>query len=130
MLRMAVELAPVCVPIEIRRADRPKVSSRCFRLAIAVGIDRVRLRSPLPPELCGPPLRIQLELPPPTPQAEGLGSDWDGALTLHAVAANLVVDEGTERERAEPRLLALRNVPPESLERLENYVTLRLLSDE
>jgi len=127
---MAVDLAPLCVPIEIRRADRVKTGVRCFRLAIAVGIDRVRLRSPLPAELCGPPLRVQLELPPPTPQAEGLGSDWDGAMVLHAVAADLVVDEGTERERAEPRLLALRNVPPESLERLESYVTLRLLSDE
>jgi hypothetical protein len=123
-----MDLAPLCVPIEIRRADRP--SGRCFRLGIAIGIDRLRLRSPLPPELVGPPLRISLQLPAPTPQAEAIEGEWDGELLLHAVSSDLVVDEGTERERAEPRILALRGVSPESLERIENYITLRMLSDE
>ena len=123
-----MELAPLCVPIEIRRADKP--AGRWFRLGTGIAIDRVRLRSPLPDELRGPPLRVQLQLPPPTAQAEALDQEWDGTLILSAVAAELIVDAGTERERAEPRLLALRSVPPESLELIESYVTLRLLSDE
>lgn len=127
------ELAPMCVPVELRRADvktAGEAGQRWFRIGLGLGTDRLRLRSALPEELCGPPLRVRLQLPPPTAQAEGLGDDWQGGLDVRAVAGEEVVDVGTERERAEPRLLLFRNLLPEQRALIEEYISLRQLSDE
>lgn len=129
----ATELAPLCVPVELRRADIKATGAagqRWFRIGLGLGPDRLRLRSALPEELCGPPLRVRLQLPPPTAQAEGLGEDWQGGLDLRAVAGEVVVDRGTEREHAEPRLLLFRNLTPPQRALIEEYITLRQLADE
>jgi hypothetical protein len=125
---MKEELAPLCVPVEIRRADA--AGRRCFRLALGLGLDRIRLRSPLPEELCGPPLAIRLELPPPTLQTAALGAHASAELDLSAVAGEVVVDAGTDRERAAPLLLLLERLSPLEQTQIENYVTSRLLSSE
>lgn len=130
-----MDLAPLCVPIMICRADVTSISlaaetQRCFRLALELSVDRVRLRSPLPSELCGPPLRIRLHLPPPTEQSTALEKDWDGALEVYAVAGEEIVEPGSERERAEARLLLFENLLPADRFRIESYITHRLLSGE
>lgn len=131
--KTSVELAPLCVPVELRRADvkgTGEAGQRWFRIGLGLGTDRLRLRSALPEELCGPPLRVRLQLPPPTAQAEGLGDDWQGGLDVRAVAGEEVVDVGTERERAEPRLLLFRSLLPPQRALIEEYISLRQLSDE
>lgn len=127
-----MELAPLCVPVEIRRADAP--GRRWFRLALGIGSDRLRLRSALPLELCGPPLAARLHLPPPTERLDALldspGSGWDGGISFSAVAGEVLIDQGTERERPEARLLLFSHVGPAERARIADYITLRLLSDE
>src|SRR5262245_33180440 len=130
-----MDLAPICIPIEIRRAGRGQAAAkRWFRLGLGVGLDRIRLRSPLPAELFGRPLQIRLHLPPPTERlddlADRLSEVWDGALRLSALAGEVIMDAGTERERSEARLLLLQNVAPSDRLRIENYITLRTMSDE
>ncbi len=133
------DLAPMCVPIEIRfQGERTAAAlmqdgiklKRWFRLGMGLGPDRIRLQSALPPALRGLPLRIRLHLPPPTAQAEGLGDGWDGELLLSAVATEVVLYPGSEHERAETRLLMLQSVTPADRARIESYVTARMLSSE
>ena len=57
-----MELAPLCVPVEIAVRNG---ALRCFRLALAVSDTGLRLRSPLPDELLREPLRIRLTAPRP-----------------------------------------------------------------
>jgi hypothetical protein len=134
----AADLAPLCVPIEIRRADAPfggfternAPLPRWFRLGLGLGLDRIRLRSPLPDELRGRPLRVRLHLPPPTAQAEGLQEHWDGELSLLATAGEVIVKADSDEERAEARLLLLQNLLPADRTRIEDYIRMRLLSAE
>lgn len=106
-------------------------SLRWFRLGIGINADVIRLRSPVPEELGDGPLRVRLHLPPPTAAAASLsGADWDSELIVLAEAAEEVVDAGTERERAELRLLALRSLDAVDRQRIEDYVTLRLGEDD
>jgi hypothetical protein len=118
-----MDLAPLCVPVEIA-ALRGEL--RCFRLAVAVGELGLRLRSPLPEELCGPPLRLRLTLPPPTGELARLfAEEWDGSLRLFARGAEEVVDPGTVCERKLWRLLRFQKPDSEMQEKLQRYVTLR-----
>ena len=79
-----MDFAPMCVPIEIRRAEA--TGQRFFRLGLAVALDRISLRSKLPDDLVGPPLFIRFQLPPPTSHGDHLSEDFDDDLTLCAVA--------------------------------------------
>lgn len=123
-----MDLAPLCVPIQVQRADR--YTGRWFRLGLELGLDRIRLRTPLPDELCGPPLRCWLHLPPPTRSAAGLGEHFSGELLLHALAGHEVIDQGTEKERSVPCLLLLQKLEAADRACIENYINLRFLSDE
>lgn len=141
-------LAPLCVPVEIipcRRSFSGAGSSdeaaaagyRWFRLALGIDDDgtalgggggegQIFLRSALPDELRGEPLRVRLHLPPPTERlAALLGATWQGELTAYATVEELRVDVGTERERAELRRLVLVNLDPQAREQLTSYTTLR-----
>jgi len=118
-----MDLAPLCVPVEIAalRGDL-----RCFRLAVGVGESGLRLRSPLPEEMCGPPLRLHLVLPPPTGELARLfAEEWDGSLRLFARGVEEVVDPGTVHERKLWQLLRFQKLDAEMLEKLQRYVTLR-----
>ena len=91
-----MELAPLCVPVEIAVRNG---ALRCFRLALAVSDTGLRLRSPLPDELLREPLRIRLTLPPPTEELARLFADeWDGNLIVFARAAAEVVAPNTPNE--------------------------------
>lgn len=127
-------LSPLCVPVELaragRRSDDEASQLRWYRLGIGISAEAIRLRSAVPDELRDGPLRVRLHLPPPTAAAASLaGSDWDSELVLTAEAAEEVVDAGSERERAEPRLLALLALDPLDRQRIEDYVALRLTED-
>ncbi|MFO0576359.1 MAG: hypothetical protein U1A78_20335 [Polyangia bacterium] len=143
-------LAPLCVPVEIipcRRSftgagsgagdEAAAAGYRWFRLALGIDSDgtalgggggegQIFLRSALPDELRGEPLRIRLHLPPPTERlAALLGATWQGELIAHATVEELRVDVGTEHERAELRRLVLGNLDPQAREQLTSYTTLR-----
>lgn len=125
--RPPMDLAPLCVPVEI---SAMKGELRCFRLAVGVSESGLRLRSPLPEELQGPPLRIRLTLPPPTGELARLfASEWDGGLRLLARAASEVVAPNTSSERRLWRLLVFQKPEPEMLEKLTRYVTMRTEED-
>ena len=55
-----MDLAPLCVPVEIALAAGDE---RCFRLALGISETGLRLRTPLPEEMWTRPLRIRLTLP-------------------------------------------------------------------
>lgn len=127
-----VGMVPLYVPVELQRPPargKPESAVRYFRLAVGLDdSDRgvLRLRSPVPDELRGGPLRVRFHLPPPTEStAKLLGSDWDGEIAVTAESANVVVGRGTERERTEALLLVFRQVSEPMQERLRLYATLR-----
>lgn len=129
------EFAPLCVPLALRpaRAGRHSVASQWIRLATGISGTALRLRSALPGELHGTPLRLHLTLPAPLPYMPDAGADgeggWQGELSLLALPKEVVVrDEGGER--AELRQLTLSNLSKAQRELIERYVSLRLLSDE
>ena len=118
-----MELAPLCVPVEIAVRNG---ALRCFRLALAVSDTGLRLRSPLPDELLREPLRIRLTLPPPTEELARLFSDeWDGNLIVFARAAAEVVAPNTPNEKRLWRLLVFQKPDPSMQEKLTRYVTMR-----
>lgn len=128
--------ASLCVPVEISRPVRPgeppagalpSSSGRWFRLALSVSADRIELRGPLPRELGDGPLCARLQLPPPTERLAPLGADWDAdaEIVVYARAGEVRVHVGTERERAELRVLHLENVSDEARAAIARYVELR-----
>ncbi len=118
-----MELAPLCVPVEIVAL---KSELRCFRLALGVSEAGLRLRTPLPEELQGPPLRIRLTLPPPTEELARLFADeWDGNLRLVARAASEVVAPNTPNEKRLWRLLVFDKPDAAMREKLQRYIELR-----
>ena len=118
-----MELAPLCVPVEIAVRNG---ALRCFRLALAVSDTGLRLRSPLPDELLREPLRIRLTLPPPTEELARLFADeWDGNLIVFARAAAEVVAPNTPNEKRLWRLLVFQKPEPSMQEKLTRYVTMR-----
>lgn len=136
--------APLCVPVEIAparalRGGRPAGldAPRWFRLCLGLtstpqsgegegGGPGLLLRSPLPEELRGEALRVRFHLPPPTERlAALLGGGSLGEITAHASVEELRVDQGTERERAELRLVHLVNLDAATREQLVQYATLR-----
>ena len=91
------------------------------------------MRSALPEELLGVPLKLRIDLPPPLPYMPEAGSSgedgWQGELVLRALPKEVVVrDEAGER--AELRQLALHQLSKSQRELIERYASLRLLSDE
>ncbi|HNF98809.1 MAG TPA: hypothetical protein PKI49_09575 [Pseudomonadota bacterium] len=118
-----MELAPLCVPVEIAVRNG---ALRCFRLALAVSDTGLRLRSPLPDELLREPLRIRLTLPPPTEELARLFADeWDGNLIVFARAAAEVVAPNTPNEKRLWRLLVFEKPDPAMREKIQRYVDLR-----
>lgn len=140
---MPATAASLCVPVEISRpkgrgptraragtTTREGEDGRWFRLAIELSPDEILLRTPLPRELGEGPLRARLQLPPPIERLATLGSDWlgeDGSaeVTVLVTAAELRVALGTERERAELRLLRIVDLPAEARAAITRYVELR-----
>jgi hypothetical protein len=134
------EFAPLCVPVSLRPATvrAPGGSDSAdaptwIRLATGISTLGLRLRSALPDELRGVPLRLRMELPPPLPfmpdaSADGDGG-WQGELSLLALPKEVVVRD-EHSERAELRQLALHNPSKPQRELIERYVSLRLFSDE
>lgn len=141
-------LAPLCVPVEIAparavRGGRPAGldSPRWFRLCLGLTSTPAStpaggegegagpgllLRTPLPEELRGEALRVRFHLPPPTERlAALLGGGSQGEISAHARAEELRVDRGTERERAELRLVHLVNLDAATKAQLTRYATLR-----
>lgn len=120
---MSAPLAPICVPVELSRAEKGAPGPRWFRLALGINEDSLRLRSPVPEELAEGPIAVRLHLPEdPDPNAPA-----PGALQLTALAEEVVVDEGEETERAERVLLRLRGTPESARARVAGYVSRRLL---
>ncbi len=118
-----MELAPLCVPVEIASVQG---ESRCFRLALGIDHTGLRLRSPLPEELHRRPLRIRLTLPPPTEELARLFADeWDGNLRLVARAASEVVAPNTANEKRLWRLLIFDKPEAAMREKLQRYIELR-----
>lgn len=106
---------PIYVPVELR--PEGAAGPRHFRLALAVGMEGLRLRSAVPDELADRPLRLRFHLPlelDPKPEA----------LEVVARAEEVVVDRGEETERAE--LGAVRFVAPS--ERVQGLLLLYLQS--
>ena len=105
---------------------------RYFRLAVGLDDagDCLRLRSAVPDELREGLIRARFHLPPPTAaMAKLLDAAWEGEVLVTAEASTIILDAGTERERAEARLLVFRSVVAEVRERLVLYATLRLQGD-
>jgi hypothetical protein len=135
------EFAPLCVPVAMWPAGTPDPTrGRYIRLATGIQPAGLRLRSPLPEALWGTPLSVRLQLPAPLPfmpdspaagssESGDSGEAWDGDLAVVAVPAEVVVRDA-QGERAELRRLAFVRLPNDQRERIERYVTLRLLSDE
>lgn len=129
------EFAPLCVPLALRpaRSGQRVAASQWVRLATGISGSAVRLRSALPEELHGTPLRLHLTLPAPLPYMPDADSDgdggWQGELSLLAVPKEVVVRD-EQGERAELRQLTLSNLSKAQRELIERYVSLRLLSDE
>lgn len=118
-----MDLAPLCVPVEIALASGEQ---RCFRLALGVSETGLRLRTPLPQELWSRPLQIRLTLPPPTQDLARLfAEEWDGGLRLLARAASEVVAPNTPTEQRLWRLLLFQKPEPAMQQKLASYVTLR-----
>lgn len=111
--------APLIIPVEIApaAAHDPNDLSRMFRLTSTVAIDRLLLKDGLPdePEWLRGPLKLAFHLP-----GDAL------ALSCLARAAEVVVDEGREGERAERRALVFETMPPEAAERVGAYVDERM----
>lgn len=137
-----MSLAPLFVPVMLqRKASSAKASGkasvkapavRWFRLGIGVDVsgEMIRLRSAVPDELRKVPLRVSFHLPPPTDSAAKLlGVAWNGEIDATAVSAEVKVDVGTERERAESLLLVFTSLTPLQRQRLCDYATLRLQGD-
>ena len=136
-----MSLAPLFVPVMLQRKASSKASGkasakapavRWFRLGIGVdlGGEMIRLRSAVPDELRKVPLRVSFHLPPPTDSAAKLlGVAWNGEIDATAVSAEVKVDVGTERERAESLLLVFTSLTPLQRQRLCDYATLRLQGD-
>lgn len=118
-----MDLAPLCVPVEIALTSGEQ---RCFRLALGISESGLRLRTPLPQELWSRPLRIRLTLPPPTEELARLfAEEWDGGLRLLARAASEVVAPNTPSEQRLWRLLLFHKPDPAMQEKLTRYVTMR-----
>lgn len=118
-----MDLAPLCVPVEIALTSDEQ---RCFRLALGISESGLRLRTPLPQELWSRPLRIRLTLPPPTEELARLfAEEWDGGLRLLARAASEVVAPNTPSEQRLWRLLVFHKPDPAMQEKLTRYVTMR-----
>ena len=126
MDRMAPGEVPLYVPAELSRPasdrrgpagprDDGDEAPRWFRLAVAICVRHVRLRSALPEELAEGPVEIRLHLPldldPPPPP-----------LSVVGVAGETVVDEGEESERAELRLVLLSGLQEATRALIERYV--------
>ena len=136
-----MSLAPLFVPVMLQRKASSKASGkasvkapavRWFRLGIGVDLsgEMIRLRSAVPDELRKVPLRVSFHLPPPTDSAAKLlGVAWNGEIDATAVSAEVKVDVGTERERAESLLLVFTSLTPLQRQRLCDYATLRLQGD-
>lgn len=136
-----MSLAPLFVPVMLQRKASSKASGkasvkapaiRWFRLGIGVDLsgEMIRLRSAVPDELRKVPLRVSFHLPPPTDSAAKLlGVAWNGEIDATAVSAEVKVDVGTERERAEALLLVFTSLTPLQRQRLCDYATLRLQGD-
>ena len=60
---MSAPLAPLCVPVELSRAEKGAPGPRWFRLALGINEDGLRLRSPVPEELAEGPIAVRLHLP-------------------------------------------------------------------
>ncbi|HNN96064.1 MAG TPA: hypothetical protein PKI03_27505 [Pseudomonadota bacterium] len=129
------EFAPLCVPVALwpAGAQSERGAPPYVRLATGISPLGVRLRSALPEELLGVPLRLRIDLPPPLPYMPDAATDgdggWQGELVLRALPKEVVVrDEAGER--AELRQLALHQLSKSQRELIERYASLRLLSDE
>jgi hypothetical protein len=108
-------LAPLRVSVEI--APRGGGPVRVFRLSTGIADRRLRLATGLPDELdwTHGPLSLEFHLP-------GGGA----AITCDARAEELVLDGGREEERAERAELALLDLTPEAITRIEHYIDERL----
>lgn len=109
--------APCRIPIEIRAAGG--TAPRVFHLVHAIAPRRVELGTPLPADVdwLNGDLVVRFHLPV-----------TDGAaIECHARARELVIDEGTEHERAGLAALDLEGLAPEAAQRIEAYVEERLL---
>ena len=125
MDRLSPGEVPLYVPAELGRpasdrrgpggsAEDGDEAPRWFRLAVAICVRYVRLRSALPEELAEGPVEIRLHLPldldaPPPP------------LSVIGVAGETVVDEGEESERAELRLVLLSGLGEAARALIEQY---------
>ena len=96
------------VPVEIRRQGEPE---RWFRLAISLSPAAVELSTAVPEELEGP-LEIVFHLP---------GDRVP--ISVHARAAERVVDEGEATERSERRALEFIDLDEEKRTRLIQYLS-------
>jgi hypothetical protein len=130
MDRLAPGEVPLYVPAELARpaSDRRGAAAsddpddpdgrgappRWFRLAVAICPRHVRLRSALPEDLSEGPVEVRLHLPldldPPPPP-----------LVVTGVAAETIVDEGEESERAELRLVLLSGTAEAARALIERY---------
>lgn len=122
--------APLHVPVEIRLQGERAQASRWFRLATAISPERVRLRSPLPADLCGARVEVRLRLPPLPGPGPGPGpADPDEprpVLALRAVVADSRDEDQDEADEPRPRRLVLP--APTEIERaaITRYVERRL----
>lgn len=128
-------LCPLYVPLEILPAGKPDPSvPRTFRLALAISAEALRLRSPLPEELCGPVLQVRFHLPPATSAAYEEETDAPsapGPLSLRGRAAELIIDEGDQDEvpeRSAFQQITFVDVSPATRARIHAYIERRLQS--
>lgn len=127
---MSELMVPLCVPVELRLRLRggKAPGPRWFRLALGISEDAIRLRTAVPEELRGEPLQVRLQLPGDVEGAEAADAPAPGLLELSAMAEEVVVDQGEESERAEPRQLRLRADSEAARARIAGYVQRRLLT--
>lgn len=118
--------APLHVPVEIRLQGERAQAPRWFRLATAISPERVRLRSPLPADLCGARVEVRLRLPPlPGPGA----ADPDEprpVLALRAVVADSRDEDQDEADEPRPRRLDLPAPTETERAAITRYVERRL----
>jgi hypothetical protein len=118
--------APLHVPVEIRLQGEQAAAQapRWFRLATAISPERVRLRSPLPADLCGARVEIRLRLPPlPGP------ADPDAprpVLALRAIVVDSRDEDQDEADEPRPRRLDLPAPGEADRAAITRYVERRL----